>query len=91
MNSNPAKAYAVMTVTAVQGWFLMQLLVIFGIEDGSMKPLQWSAPITLGAHSHEIDEKDLHLLERAAEKLVRFGKQVGVTPEGDDLVAGLQN
>jgi hypothetical protein len=46
-----------------------------------MKPLQSSAPITLGAHPHEIDEKDLHLLERAAEKLVRFGKQVGVTTE----------
>jgi hypothetical protein len=46
-----------------------------------MKPLQSSAPIILGAHPYEIDEKDLYLLERAAEELVRFGKQVGVTPE----------
>ncbi len=46
-----------------------------------MKPLQSSAPITLGAHPHKIDESEVLLLERAAEKLVRFGKQVGVTPE----------
>jgi len=40
-------------------------------------PLMRSFPVC----PHEIDEKDLHLLERAAEKLVRFGKQVGVTTE----------
>jgi hypothetical protein len=44
-----------------------------------MKPLQSS--MTLGAHPHEIDEKDLHLLEQCAEKLVLFGKQVGVSSE----------
>jgi hypothetical protein len=55
-----------------------------------MKRLQSSAR-SRWALIHEIDEKDLPLLERAAEKLVRFGKQVGVNPRGDDLVAGLQD
>lgn len=32
--------------------------------------------------SHEdLDEGDVRLLEQAVEKLVRFGRQVGVTPE----------
>ena len=46
-----------------------------------MKPLQSSAPITQGTHPEEIDEGDALLLEQAVEKLVRFGQQVGVTPE----------
>ena len=34
-----------------------------------------------GSQSKDFDENDAFLLERAAEKLVRFGQQVGVTPE----------
>ena len=42
-----------------------------------MKPPQSSAPIT----PHDDDEKDPLLLHQAIEELVRFGQQVGVTPE----------
>jgi len=34
-----------------------------------------------GSRPGDFDEKDAILLERVAEKLVRFGQQVGVTPE----------
>ena len=46
-----------------------------------MKPMQSSAPSRQGAHPHKIDEGEVLLLKQAAEKLVRFGKQVSVTPE----------
>ena len=36
---------------------------------------------TDGSQSTDFDERDAILLERVAEKLVRFGQQVGVTPE----------
>ena len=32
-------------------------------------------------HSEGFEERDAILLEQVAEKLVRFGKRVGVTPE----------
>lgn len=34
-----------------------------------------------GSQSEDFNEKDAPLLELAAEKLVRFGQRVGVTPE----------
>ena len=34
-----------------------------------------------GSHSKAFDEKDAIFLEQVAERLVRFGQQVGVTPE----------
>jgi hypothetical protein len=34
-----------------------------------------------GSKSTDFGEQDARLLEQAAEKLVRFGQQVGVTPE----------
>jgi hypothetical protein len=34
-----------------------------------MKPLESSASISLGAHSHEIDEQDLHLLSEPSKNL----------------------
>ena len=46
-----------------------------------MKSSQSLAPITQVSHPEEIDERDALLLEQAVEKLVRFGLQVGVTPE----------
>jgi hypothetical protein len=46
-----------------------------------MKPAQSVAPITQVSHSEEIDEREALLLEQAVEKLVRFGQQVGVSPE----------
>ena len=46
-----------------------------------MRPSQSSAPITQVSRPEEIDERDALLLEQAAEKLVRFGQQVGVTPK----------
>jgi len=46
-----------------------------------VKESQSSTPITPGTHSEEIDERDTLLLEQAVERLVRFGQQVGVTPE----------
>jgi hypothetical protein len=36
---------------------------------------------TNGSQSTDSDERDAILLEQVAEKLVRFGQQVGVTPE----------
>jgi hypothetical protein len=36
---------------------------------------------TGGNQSKDLDEPDATLLEGVAEKLVRFGQQVGVTPE----------
>ena len=36
---------------------------------------------TDGSQFKDFDERDAILLERVAEKLVRFGQQVGVTPE----------
>jgi len=48
---------------------------------GFMKPSQSLAPITQVSHPEQIDERDTFLLEQAADKLVRFGQQVGVTPE----------
>jgi len=45
----------------------------------SMKPSQQSESFS---HNCEgLDEVDAHLLEHVVEKLVRFGQQVGVTPE----------
>jgi hypothetical protein len=35
----------------------------------------------VGSRSEAFNERDAILLERVAEKLVRFGQQVGVTPE----------
>ncbi len=46
-----------------------------------MKPSQSLAPIKQVSPPEEIDERDALLLEQAVEKLVRFGLQVGVTPE----------
>ncbi|HKN73393.1 MAG TPA: hypothetical protein VJX30_20330 [Terriglobales bacterium] len=37
--------------------------------------------ITDGGHAEGFDERDAFLLKHVAEKLVRFGQQVGVTPE----------
>jgi hypothetical protein len=37
--------------------------------------------MTQGGHPKDFDEEDTCLLEQAVEKLVRFGQQVGVTPE----------
>jgi hypothetical protein len=37
--------------------------------------------MTDGSQPKNFDEKDAILLEQIAEKLVRFGQQVGVTPE----------
>jgi hypothetical protein len=37
--------------------------------------------ITDGSHSKAFDEKDAIFLKQVAEKLVRFRRQVGVTPE----------
>jgi hypothetical protein len=34
-----------------------------------------------GSQPKNFDEVDAHLLEQTVEKLVRFGQQVGVTPE----------
>ena len=36
---------------------------------------------TDGSQFKDFDERDAILMEREAEKLVRFGQQVGVTPE----------
>jgi hypothetical protein len=36
---------------------------------------------TDGSQSKDFDERDAILLEQVVEKLVRFGQQVGVTPE----------
>ena len=33
------------------------------------------------SQSKDLDERDAHLLEHVAQKLVQFGQQVGVTPE----------
>ena len=46
-----------------------------------MKSSQSLAPIRQVSHPEEIDEGDTFLLEQAADKLVRFGQQVGITPE----------
>jgi hypothetical protein len=37
--------------------------------------------MTQGGHPKDFDEEDTCLLEQAVQKLVRFGQQVGVTPE----------
>lgn len=37
--------------------------------------------VTDGSHPEDFDERDAILLERVVDKLVRFGQQVGVTPE----------
>ena len=44
-----------------------------------MRQPQQTEPI--GQNHHDLDEGDVRLLEQAVEKLVRFGQQVGVTPE----------
>jgi hypothetical protein len=44
-----------------------------------MKPSQ--PPESLTQNCGDFVEKDAILLQQAAEKLVRFGRQVGVTPE----------
>jgi hypothetical protein len=44
-----------------------------------MKPLQ--PPVSLKQNCGNFVEKDEILLQQAVEKLVRFGEQVGVTPE----------
>jgi len=46
-----------------------------------MKPSQSPTPMTQGGQREDFDEKDTFLLEQAVEKVVRFGQQVGVTPE----------
>jgi hypothetical protein len=40
-----------------------------------------SSQLIDGSKSTDFGEQDAQLLEQAAEKLVRFGQQVGVTPE----------
>jgi hypothetical protein len=37
--------------------------------------------MTQGGHPEDFDEEDTCLLKQAVEKLVRYGQQVGVTPE----------
>lgn len=44
-----------------------------------MKPSQ--QPESLRQNHKDLDEEAVCLLEQAVEKLVRFGRQVGVTPE----------
>jgi len=44
-----------------------------------MKP--WPPPESLRQPCEDFVEKDRLLLEQAVEKVVRFGQQVGVTPE----------
>jgi len=52
-----------------------------------MKPLQ--PPESLPQNCEDFVEKDAILLEQAAEKLVRFGQQVGVTP--DEMISLLDS
>ncbi|MFZ0798805.1 MAG: hypothetical protein WCA13_10165 [Terriglobales bacterium] len=40
-----------------------------------------SSQFTDSSQSTDFDEIDPHLLEQTVEKLVRFGQEVGVTPE----------
>jgi len=52
-----------------------------GFRDFTWRRRAHSSQSTDGSQSKDFGEIDAHLLEQTVEKLVRYGQQVGVTPE----------